>query len=549
MKLKFISPMLFPVLLLSVGARAQNTGDYRSVASGPWSAAATWEKYDGTTWNTPTNPPGSATPSVTVRSGHVVSLTATSSSVTLTVENGATIKSDGAGQRGLRVYGASLTNNGTIGGAPADDSINLEIAGSNITTTLSGTGTIKINRVRALQGVTGTTFVVDQDMELNNNGVGFTAYYNNTSSTAAENVTFTINAGRTVKLEGNAALHQNSSLTANTGGTYTYNINGTLDMSASKDTSMLIPNSVNASGVVTLNVAGRLITGLKGFSTQNAAPGSSPGTVKLNIAAGGVVDASLDSVMILGTQTFVAASGTAKYRKIVAAVDTVFPVSASAGGYNAVTLNNSGAADTFSVGVKAGFDDTWPAPAKLVNRQWNITESVAGGSASTVKLAWLTADQGASFTPGSVSIYHYNGTSWVETSATVTGSGTIASPYVATVSGIDTFVRFVVGNQGLQTPTGGSSVANIKGKDAYVIVAPNPVQGHTVQLQMGNLKVGSYEIAVYNVTGQKLAGGTISYNGGDAVAPVILPADIPAGLYELQLNNADIRVMRKLIIQ
>ncbi len=41
---------VFFVLLLSVFAFSQATGDYRSVASGNWSVAATWETFDGSNW-------------------------------------------------------------------------------------------------------------------------------------------------------------------------------------------------------------------------------------------------------------------------------------------------------------------------------------------------------------------------------------------------------------------------------------------------------------------------------------------------------------------
>ncbi|MGH7597361.1 MAG: hypothetical protein ACREOI_13495, partial [bacterium] len=44
-------------MFLSGYAFAQTTGDYRSVATGNWSVASTWETFDGTNWIAATNAP------------------------------------------------------------------------------------------------------------------------------------------------------------------------------------------------------------------------------------------------------------------------------------------------------------------------------------------------------------------------------------------------------------------------------------------------------------------------------------------------------------
>lgn len=57
MKLRFVflTICLFAVLLTS--ALAQSVGDYRSAASGNWSAAATWQRWNGTAWAAASNAP------------------------------------------------------------------------------------------------------------------------------------------------------------------------------------------------------------------------------------------------------------------------------------------------------------------------------------------------------------------------------------------------------------------------------------------------------------------------------------------------------------
>ena len=461
----FLLAMLFPQW-----GMAQVTGDYRSVASGGYATAATWEKYSGTAWAPATAAPGS-TANVTIQTGHTISLNgSTSNSLTLIVQSGASIIADGTAQRSLRVYGTSLVNNGNIGGAFANDSINIEVAGNGLTFTLSGTGLTKVNRLRVLGALTGTTVIVDQDAIFNNTGstggsaVGFTNYYGSTSTTA-DNITATINAGRTLSFTGGGTLHYASTTTASTSGNYTYNVNGTLDLTGSTGTTYMIPNSVNSASLLKMNVSGLLKVGAK-FTAINASPGATPGAVQLIVNPGGVVDASAASIFTLGTTPFIMGDGTAVMKRVVAAIDTSFPVCTATGGYNSLTLNNAGTTDTFSVKLKNTFDVILADATKVVNRQWTIGESVAGGSNLSIKLSWLAADQAASFNSSTgVNIYVVDG-SGVQTiyPATVAGSGTLASPYVASATGITTMGKVFVGNNGIVLPannvpffTGGNS--------------------------------------------------------------------------------------------
>ena len=467
--------LLLLVFILPVLAKAQVGGDYRSIASGAWSTAANWEKFNGTTlvWAATTSAPTS-TANVTIQAGDTMVISATSNSFTLLVEPNAAIVSDGLGQRGLRVYGSSLINNGTIGGNYGADSINLEIMGNGATCTISGTGLTKVNRLRAYYALVGTNIVFDQNVIFNNtsgtggSAVGLSGYYNSSSgTTATENITCTISSGRTVTMTNGAALHFTNTVTSNTGGTYTYNVNGTLDMSTSWGTSVFAPNSNNAASLLKLNVAGLIKIGA-GFSTLSTGSGSTPGTVQLNIASGGIVDASATSSLTTGTTAFVAADGTAVMKRIVAATDTVFPLAVATNGWNAATLNNAGTTDTFIVKLKNSFDAdiALSDPTKVVTRQWTINDAITGGNNLSAKLSWLTADQGTTFNPsGTVNIYVIDG-SGIQTiyPATVSGAGTLANPYTATATGITTLGRFFVGNSGIAAPsnhlpvfTGGST--------------------------------------------------------------------------------------------
>jgi len=55
-------------------AIGQVSGDYRSSGSGNWNAALTWQTYDGALWNTAAVPPDSNAGTITILSGHTVTL-------------------------------------------------------------------------------------------------------------------------------------------------------------------------------------------------------------------------------------------------------------------------------------------------------------------------------------------------------------------------------------------------------------------------------------------------------------------------------------------
>jgi hypothetical protein len=81
----FLFPLLLLSLLLTViinpDARSQSAGDYRSVTTGTWITLATWQRFDGSSWITPTSGQGypgqyTGTQAVTIRAGHVVTIAA-----------------------------------------------------------------------------------------------------------------------------------------------------------------------------------------------------------------------------------------------------------------------------------------------------------------------------------------------------------------------------------------------------------------------------------------------------------------------------------------
>jgi hypothetical protein len=121
-----------------------NTGDYRSAATGNWGTLATWQRWSGTTWATPTA--GQGTPTNTsgitiIRSPHVVSIAANVTVDQVTVETGGQI---------IVSSGNTLTiNNG--------NGVDLNVFGTLQTNSTSGTGGFTNNGQIAIGN--GGTFI------------------------------------------------------------------------------------------------------------------------------------------------------------------------------------------------------------------------------------------------------------------------------------------------------------------------------------------------------------------------------------------------------
>jgi len=97
-KIRFtVMQVLF--LILPIQIFAQATGDYRSAVSGNWSALATWQRYNGITWLTPTiaeGTPTNASGAITILSGNTVTIDLTVTIDQTVVDPGAFLQTSGA---------------------------------------------------------------------------------------------------------------------------------------------------------------------------------------------------------------------------------------------------------------------------------------------------------------------------------------------------------------------------------------------------------------------------------------------------------------------
>jgi hypothetical protein len=70
-----------------------------------------------------------------------------------------------------------------------------------------------------------------------------------------------------------------------------------------------------------------------------------------------------------------------------------------------------------------------------------------------------------------------------------------------------------------------------------IVVYPNPLKGTIFSIDLNNLPKGSYQLNLYNNTGQLLYTEQWLHYGSQATRLIDLKTDIPTGLYQLQLSN------------
>ena len=444
-------------------------GDYRAIKTGYYDSVAVstgitdvWEMYNGNTWVPATAAPSTSANTVTIKNSFTVSLRGTTQVKNLVVETGATLKSL-TSNRNLRVSN-SIINNGTIGSSStAGERVNFEGYLPNGTITLTGNGAGKYYLVNLTVNSIATTTEVVIDADLNMSGYLRGCYATTGTGTAGQdddNITITINTGRTVTMGSSSYLQSGSSPTDNTiaeFGKYTYNINGTLDMRTT-GTSCIIAHTTKANSNITINVNGSWLTGnaMRFASTATTAP---VGTLNTNIGTNGVVDAGARAVGSTGAtnmvfynavsgQYFYNITGNGVLKNKIAATELLYPIGTN-GTYSPAKLTNTGTADIIAVGVKNTFDNPVANPNNVVNKQFTITPATPNVTNLAIALGWLPADQASGFrTANPMVIGHYGTTAWDETAATFSGAGTIASPYYAKASGFTAFSPFIVGNSG-----------------------------------------------------------------------------------------------------
>ncbi|GEM_PF-1366116 len=231
---QFVVQILLLALLTSSMAWAQAVGDYGSLGTGNWgTTGANWVVcVTPGTWVGATAAGAAPTSAVNVwiRTGHSVTVEASPKNcANLTIETGAVLYSQQTTttNRYVRVYGSTITTNGTFGDVA--DGLGIEPYAS---VTLTGTGTLRPCRVRPGANLSNATITIDQDMTLTytgSSGTGGSGLYTFNSGTT-DNISVIVHSGKTVTAVPNCNIATSSSTATDGAASSTFTIDGTLTL-------------------------------------------------------------------------------------------------------------------------------------------------------------------------------------------------------------------------------------------------------------------------------------------------------------------------------
>lgn len=82
-----------------------------------------------------------------------------------------------------------------------------------------------------------------------------------------------------------------------------------------------------------------------------------------------------------------------------------------------------------------------------------------------------------------------------------------------------------------------------------VVIAPNPVKGRALNLQLTNLNKGAYALSIFNNSGQQVYTKSIIHEGGSATQLLQLPAAIKSGVYNMQLSSGEVKFNKSIMVE
>lgn len=292
---------------------AKANDEYRSVASGNWDDASTWQVLNASTlnWESTVTIPNE-TNTATIRAGHTVTLNSQAGIGTLTIEKGATLKSANNAYTAASIVftigksNSVINNNGTFGAAVGSanttggDGISINIAPACTSFSLTGTGITGIGSLYPLAGSKNLVAIIDQDVQFR----ASSAFSKKTvlslvdpkDVTSTGSRTFILNAGKTISfIDSNACLH--SASFNNKKGVFTaqqgdisYDIQGTLDLNGGNIYLSSSNNAASSTQKVKLNIGAAAKVIVSG--DFNVYKSQSSQSVYTYVEEGGLIDAS-----------------------------------------------------------------------------------------------------------------------------------------------------------------------------------------------------------------------------------------------------------------
>jgi hypothetical protein len=538
------------IIMLGSVAWTQAAGDFRSLATGNWSATGTWERYSSTaTWeafgvgdNTGTGIPAS-TSAVVIRDGHTVTIDQASTTVaSLTV---------GEGASGILAYDATSARALTVNG-----NLTVSLGGSSLVfVTLAPTGDLT-NTSNIISNVSSTAGVA---IGMNISGTGIPG---GATVSAFDATSITLSAAATATNTGvTLAIKPTVTQTLAIGGNILNN--GTFDMSLGSSTTVCNVTFNNTGGDQTISTTGTpTITRFRGITLSkgvvgnrvvcsiNASDnGSSPGAITFTNGTWEQTQNTLtigsgnQTIPITGSMVF-SGSGSLSVPGASPTVTGNLTVNTSGtinigGGNNSLTINGATATATFTSGTVSILGKFIMTSGTTTINGANI--SIDPQATSSLATSGNTFELGTTanftFSSGSVTIVDPNSGNDARTGTDVKFPAT--SGAVSWTGGI-----LYIGDGASTTPAtgtgflfqGGTPLGNvvvqgggISGRN--ILINTNTVVNGTLTMKSGTVNLAASKTLTYG------ASGTLLYNG--SIAQTMTNAEFPAanGPLNLTINN------------
>jgi hypothetical protein len=82
-----------------------------------------------------------------------------------------------------------------------------------------------------------------------------------------------------------------------------------------------------------------------------------------------------------------------------------------------------------------------------------------------------------------------------------------------------------------------------------ISVAPNPVKGGQLNVQLSSLTKGNYGLKLYNNVGQLVYSSQLSTEGGSLSQTYSLPSTVKAGVYNLVVTGGDVKLNKRVVVE
>ena len=501
-----------------------------SAASGNWTTASTWSNCGGSY-------PQSASDTATINA-HTVTLSASPTISSLTVNSGGTLQQSGTSGRTLTVNG-SVTNNGTIvDGSSGSFALvvggNLTANGTSTTVdTLTVSGTTTANAPLTVNGIFSTSgdltinssaaFTVSGTLVFQKSGTQAATFYGTNNNVG----NLTINSGSTVSSTNYSNINLRGNLTNN--GTLTlpntawvFNGSSAQGITGSSDSVLGSLTMNNAAGLtLSRNVT---VVGALTLTRGTVTTGSyTLASVAPNCASGALSGGSSTSYVNGNLQlTFPAWSvsctypigDSAAYIPLVVAIPYFSGIS---GG----TLTGSTASGEHPQVVSSGID-----PSSDVNRYWTLGASgdtmatLPSAGSYTVTLPFLASEVDTGATVSNFSVALYSGGAWSSLGGSASGTS-------ATYIGGTAFGSYAVGTSMDLTCTAppntpsGIAVTCICDKFGRTALSPSTIFG-------ANWVVSSSGTTTFNPTIINKGYLRLTENNGNEATAATVPGIFPA---------------------